>query len=128
MKKKHTNSLKRKVQQKKRANLHVFNGFNSSNLLNPLLISKQNLANISRLHITQMDGMNRVLYHHIVKPKTAHCQTWNTHILLFITRALEIPVQGGVEILNDPEFPIRVGRDPEYFGCALVLVADAERA
>jgi hypothetical protein len=75
--------------------------------------------------------MNRVFYHHIVKPKTAHGQTRNAHILLFITRALEIPVQGGVEILNDPEFPIRVGRvgrDPEDFGCALVLVADAERA
>lgn len=37
--------------------------------------------------------------------------------------------ESGVEVLDDPDFPIRVmGRDPEDLGRALVLVADAEGA
>lgn len=41
----------------------------------------------------------------------------------------EVAGESGVEVLDDPDLPIRVaGRDPEDFGRALVLVADAEGA
>jgi hypothetical protein len=75
--------------------------------------------------------MNWILYHHIVKPKTSNDPTWKLHALLFLTWALKISAQGRVEILNDPEFPIRViqvGWDSEDLGRTLMLVADAERA
>ena len=37
--------------------------------------------------------------------------------------------EGRVEVLDDPDFPIQVsGRDPEYLGRTLVLVANAEGA
>lgn len=39
------------------------------------------------------------------------------------------PAECRVEVLDDPDTPIRVvGRDTEDLGCALVLVADAEGA
>lgn len=120
--------------RKKKKNLYVFNQIILFNLLDPLLTRKQNLPNFSRLQILQLNRMNRGFNHNIVKPEPGNNPTQITrtpHFAIWVTILFtpNVPAQCRVQILNDPDLPIRfrVRRDPEYLRCALVLVAYTER-
>lgn len=93
-------------------------------LLDSLGISDKNSANFRRRQITELNRVNWSFYDYIVEPKPC-LERIGRGVLGFRESAGE----GGVEVLDDPDFPIRVsGRDPEDLGRALVLVADTEGA
>jgi len=93
-------------------------------LLDSLGISEENPANVRRRQIAELNRVNRSLYDYIMEPEPG-LERAGRGVLGFGEGAGE----GGVEVLDDPDFPIGVsGRDPEDLGRALVLVAYAEGA
>lgn len=72
-----------------------------------------------------------------MKPKTSQNLDTSARIRISVSIILSIlgkrvsksPTESRVEILDDPDLPVRAGGgDPENFGGTLVLVAKAERA
>ena len=90
--------------------------------MDPLLIRQENLGNLRRGEIGQVNGVSRRFNHHIVKAKPGENQA------IAIRVQLKISEDSRVEIFNDSDLPIDGGfrREPEDFRGALVLVADAE--
>lgn len=107
-----------------KTNLNVFDRVTVNKLLNSTSISNKNRSNFFLRQITKLNRMNRSFNNNIMKPKPIQNRTGR-----HINRVYEIAWEGRVKILNDPNLPVRViGWDPKDFGCALVFVADAERA
>lgn len=91
-------------------------------MVDPLLIRQENLGDLRRREIGQVNGVNRRLDHHIVKAKPSENHAIGTRV------QLNISAESRVEILNDSDLPIDGGIrwEPEDLWGALVLVAATE--
>lgn len=78
--------------------------------------------------------MNRGLDHHVVETEPVQNRAPSRRTRVGSGAPIkwvlgDIPGEGGIEVLDDPDGPVRVvGRDAEDLGGAVVLVADAEGA
>ena len=88
------------------AYLDVIDGIMLRNLIDPLLISDQDIADTHRIDIGELNRMNRGLDHYVVESESDYCPTCSR--LRLGRLGLEIPTKSRVQILDDPEFPIRV--------------------
>lgn len=108
-------------------NLNIIDGIKAAELIDPLLISEQNVSNLRRGEIGQVKRVSRRLDYHVMKPKSGHRDRTSA---AFNNGGLQVAGESGEEVLDHPNLPVGGGfrREAEDFGRALVLVTGAERA
>ncbi|RDX88498.1 hypothetical protein CR513_29904, partial [Mucuna pruriens] len=93
-------------------------------LSDSLGVGKENIGNIRRRQIAELKRVKRGFNYDVVEAEAVDYRSGRGELGFG-----EVTGEGGVEILDDPNFPVRVaGRDPEDLGRAFVLMADAEGA